>query len=69
MDAKVVFEQGVRKFLQLGRRAVSEACKNLRRVRLAAGASRTSLRKYNLGIHALSEEIFHNKLMFMVHIF
>ena len=48
MGGKVVFERGVRKFLRLGRRAISEARKNLRRVRPAAGAGRMSRRKHNL---------------------
>jgi len=45
---EVVFERGVRKFLRLGLPANGGERKNLRRVRLAAGASRTSLRKHNL---------------------
>ena len=42
-------ERGVRKFLRLGPAiAFSGGRENLRRVRIAAGASRTSLRRHNL---------------------
>ena len=48
MGGKVVFERGVRKFSRLGLPADGGERENLRRVRPAAGAGRTSPRKHNL---------------------